>query len=261
MTRFQSIITLFLALMALQYVINASLPASSYTLPSQQFIVATYILYLFLTLETFFVYMYDRAKQRSDERSMQVLICGVYLKKQTLPQTHRCKLCKSTRHDARNDAQLPASFVRTQLVLSVPQQRNPRHPSGIMKPQGSTQPSGDTASPTSVVSTGSTVRGGWATLRAPGGLSTAMGRDATGSEAMASPWEEACPGSDSRGSSAAAETTDVEGGRVLWRLRSRAHEHVYHWRARRVDKTAGALMLVLYTVAAVLLFLLPVALH
>ena len=71
-TRFQSIITLFLALMALQYVINDSLPASSYTLPSQQFIVATYVLYMLLTLWTFFVNKYDLTKQRNEQRSMQV---------------------------------------------------------------------------------------------------------------------------------------------------------------------------------------------
>lgn len=37
-TRFQAIITLFLALMAVQFVVNAELPASSYALPTQQFI-------------------------------------------------------------------------------------------------------------------------------------------------------------------------------------------------------------------------------
>ena len=38
-TRFSSIITLFLALMAVQFVVNAELPASSYALPTQQFII------------------------------------------------------------------------------------------------------------------------------------------------------------------------------------------------------------------------------
>lgn len=38
-TRFQAIVTLFLALMAVQFVVNADLPASSYALPTQQFII------------------------------------------------------------------------------------------------------------------------------------------------------------------------------------------------------------------------------
>lgn len=108
-TRFQSIITLFLALMALQYIINGSLPASSYTLPSQQFIVATYFLYILLTVETFFVHKYDLTKQRNDQRSMQVRV---------VRQNNTKHVCASSQiaamqqYRARQERRTTASIIR-----------------------------------------------------------------------------------------------------------------------------------------------------
>lgn len=89
-TRFSSIITLFLALMAVQFVVNSELPASSYALPTQQFIIvrvhvqptpftlntttsqATYVLYLLLTAESFLVYKIMLTKERKDAEAKQV---------------------------------------------------------------------------------------------------------------------------------------------------------------------------------------------
>lgn len=131
-----------------------------------------------------------------------------------------------------------------------------------MRSEPSNQQCSQATSRSSLTSTqpGSTVRG-WASLRTPGALSKAMQHvsdDTTTSEAMPSPWDQppvVVPQS--------AEG-DVEGGRGLWRAASKhftGHEHVYHWRARRWDIIAGVVLFLVYTVAAVLLFLLPCLLH
>ncbi len=75
-TRFSSIVTLYLALMAVQYVVNADLPASSYSMPSQQLILATYALYFALAIESFAVYKIVLTKERRDAESKQVCFDG-----------------------------------------------------------------------------------------------------------------------------------------------------------------------------------------
>lgn len=77
MTRFQALITLLLALLAVQFVVNDGLPASSYPLPTHLLIIASYILYLLLTLESFLVYKITLTKERRDAEAKQVPRGGV----------------------------------------------------------------------------------------------------------------------------------------------------------------------------------------
>ncbi len=95
-TRFQALITLLLALMAVQFVVNAGLPASSYPLPTHLLIVTTYVLYLLLTLESFLVYKITLTKERHDSEAKQVGLEGVvacvlciYVQHQLVPPRRR----------------------------------------------------------------------------------------------------------------------------------------------------------------------------
>ncbi|PRW60468.1 ligand-gated ion channel [Chlorella sorokiniana] len=69
-TRLEMIVALFLALTAVQFVLSDSLPTSSYVVPTQQLVLATYIFLFIVALESILVYhiVERHAKKQQAER-------------------------------------------------------------------------------------------------------------------------------------------------------------------------------------------------
>ncbi|KAI7836836.1 hypothetical protein COHA_009337 [Chlorella ohadii] len=69
-TRLEMIVALFLALTAVQFVLSDSLPTSSYVVPTQQLVLATYIFLFLIALESILVYhiVERHAKRQQAER-------------------------------------------------------------------------------------------------------------------------------------------------------------------------------------------------
>ena len=55
-TRLQIIITLFLSLVAIQFVVESELPSSSYVLPTRQLVIVSYLIQLVVCFEALVVY-------------------------------------------------------------------------------------------------------------------------------------------------------------------------------------------------------------
>ncbi|KAL4451548.1 hypothetical protein ABPG75_007210 [Micractinium tetrahymenae] len=66
-TRLGVIVTLFLAMAAIQFVIQEHQPASSYILPTQQLVVATYVLLVLVEIESILVYHVETWKANAEK--------------------------------------------------------------------------------------------------------------------------------------------------------------------------------------------------
>ncbi|KAL4422476.1 hypothetical protein ABPG75_008673 [Micractinium tetrahymenae] len=70
-TRIEIVVTLFLALTAVQFVLIGSVPTSSYVVPTQQLVLATYVFLFLLAVESIIVYrivMHHQKRQRALRR-------------------------------------------------------------------------------------------------------------------------------------------------------------------------------------------------